>query len=49
MRIRDLEIFLDLLKSKSPTQTAQKFSITQPNVSMIVKRLERLVGLQLFE
>lgn len=49
MRIRDLEIFLDLLKSKSPTQTAQKFSITQPNVSMIVKRLERLVGIQLFE
>ncbi|WP_297814215.1 LysR substrate-binding domain-containing protein [uncultured Helicobacter sp.] len=49
MRIKDLEIFLDLLKSKSPTQTAERFSITQPNVSMIVKRLENLIGVRLFE
>ncbi len=49
MRIRDLEIFLDLLKSKSPTQTAERFSITQPNVSMVIKRLEKLAGLTLFE
>ncbi|MBD5166109.1 LysR substrate-binding domain-containing protein [Helicobacter sp.] len=49
MRIRDLEIFLDLLKSKSPTQTAERFSTTQPNVSMVVKRLENLAGSPLFE
>lgn len=49
MRIRDLEIFLDLLKSRSPTQTAERFSLTQPNVSMVVKRLENLAGLPLFE
>lgn len=49
MRIKDLEIFLDLLKTRSPTQTAERFATTQPNVSMVIKRLENLVGLPLFE
>ncbi|CAM3560428.1 MULTISPECIES: LysR substrate-binding domain-containing protein [Helicobacter] len=49
MKIKDLEIFLDLLKSKSPTQTAERFSISQPNVSIVVKRLEKLAGFPLFE
>ncbi|TLD89147.1 LysR family transcriptional regulator [Helicobacter sp. MIT 05-5294] len=49
MRIKDLEIFLDLLKTKSPTQSAERFSISQPNVSMVIKRLEKLAGFTLFE
>lgn len=49
MKIRDLEIFLDLLRTKSPTLTAQNFKITQPNVSVLVKNIEKMVGIPLFE
>ncbi|PZT47974.1 LysR family transcriptional regulator [Helicobacter valdiviensis] len=49
MKIRDLEIFLDLLKTKSPTITAQNFKITQPNVSVIIKNIENMIGTPLFE
>lgn len=40
MKIKDMEIFLDLLNTQSPTHTANNFSITQPNVSIVIKNLE---------
>ncbi|WP_104722201.1 LysR substrate-binding domain-containing protein [Helicobacter mesocricetorum] len=49
MRIKDLEIFLDLLKTKSPTLTAENFKTTQPNVSIIIKNIENMIGSSLFE
>ncbi|NHG87474.1 LysR substrate-binding domain-containing protein [Campylobacter coli] len=49
MKIKDMEIFLDLLNTQSPTNTANNFSITQPNVSIIIKNLEQDLGGALFE
>lgn len=49
MKIRDLEIFIDLLHTKSPTLTAENFKTTQPNVSVIVKNIEKMFGIKLFE
>ncbi|AXP08500.1 LysR family transcriptional regulator [Campylobacter hepaticus] len=49
MKIKDMEVFLDLLNTQSPTNTANNFSITQPNVSIIIKNLENKLGSILFE
>ncbi|MBM0637341.1 LysR family transcriptional regulator [Campylobacter sp. VicNov18] len=49
MKIKDMEIFLDLLNTQSPTNTANNFSITQPNVSIIIKNLEDKLDSVLFE
>lgn len=49
MKIRDLEIFIDLLHTKSPTLTAEHLKTTQPNVSVIVKNIEKMFGIKLFE
>ncbi|EAH8787606.1 LysR family transcriptional regulator [Campylobacter jejuni] len=49
MKIKDMEIFLDLLNTQSPTNTANNFGITQPNVSIIIKNLEQDLGGVLFE
>ncbi len=49
MKIKDMEIFLDLLNTQSPTNTANNFSITQPSVSIIIKNLEQNLGGVLFE
>lgn len=49
MRIRDIEVFLDILKTKSPTTTAENFKTTQPNISVIIKNLESIIGEVLFE
>ncbi|TLE16638.1 LysR family transcriptional regulator [Helicobacter apodemus] len=49
MRVKDLEIFLDILKTKSPTLTAENFKTTQPNVSIIIKNIENTIGSPLFE
>ena len=49
LKIRDLEIFLDLLHTKSPTLTAQNFKITQPNVSVLIRNIEKMLGITLFE
>lgn len=49
MKIKDMEIFLDLLNTQSPTNTGNNFSITQPNVSIIIKNLEQDLGGALFE
>ncbi len=49
MKIKDMEIFLDLLNTQSPTHTANNFAITQPNVSIIIKNLEQDLGGVLFE
>lgn len=44
MKIKDMEIFLDLLNTQNPTHTANNFSIIQPNVSIVIKNLENKVG-----
>ncbi|EAH4725788.1 LysR family transcriptional regulator [Campylobacter jejuni] len=44
-----MEIFLDLLNTQSPTHTANNFSITQPNVSIVIKNLENKFDGILFE
>ncbi|MCW1360630.1 LysR family transcriptional regulator [Campylobacter sp. CCS1377] len=49
MKIKDMEIFLDLLNTQSPTLTANNFSTTQPNISIIIKNLEQQLGEILFE
>lgn len=49
MKIRDMEIFLDILKTKSPTISAENFRTTQPNISVIIKNIETLIGESLFE
>ncbi|EAJ2577903.1 LysR family transcriptional regulator, partial [Campylobacter jejuni] len=49
MKIKDMEIFLDLLNTQSPTHTANNFSITQPNVSIVIKNLENKFDGILFE
>ncbi|EIY9337566.1 LysR family transcriptional regulator [Campylobacter jejuni] len=49
MKIKDMEIFLDLLNTQSPTHTANSFSITQPNVSIVIKNLENKFDGILFE
>ncbi len=40
MKIKDMEIFLDLLNTQSPTHTANNFSITQPNVMGLKKLVQ---------
>ncbi|MFK0410257.1 LysR family transcriptional regulator [Campylobacter jejuni] len=49
MKIKDMEIFLDLLNTQSPTHTANNFSITKPNVSIVIKNLENKFDGILFE
>lgn len=49
MKIKDMEIFLDLLNTKSPTHTANNFGITQSSVSIIIKNIEYSLGGVLFE
>lgn len=49
MKIKDMEIFLDLLNTQSPTLTASNFSTSQPNVSIIIKHLEETLSTTLFE
>lgn len=49
MKIKDMEIFLDLLNTQSPTHTANNFSTTQPNVSIVIKNLENKFDGILFE
>ncbi|MBK1992151.1 LysR family transcriptional regulator [Campylobacter sp. 2018MI35] len=49
MKIKDMEIFLDLLNTQSPTLTASNFSTSQPNVSIIIKNLEETLSTILFE
>ncbi|HDZ5014986.1 TPA: LysR family transcriptional regulator [Campylobacter jejuni] len=49
MKIKDMEIFLDLLNTQSPTHTANNFSMTQPNISIVIKNLENKFDGILFE
>lgn len=49
MKIKDLEIFLDILNTKSPTISAENFYLTQPNISITIKNIEKMVGEKLFE
>ncbi|TKX31214.1 LysR family transcriptional regulator [Campylobacter aviculae] len=49
MKIKDMEIFLDLLNTKSPTHTANNFGVTQSSISIIIKNIEHSLGGVLFE
>lgn len=49
MKIKDMEIFLDLLNTKSPTYTASNFGVTQSSISIIIKNIEHSLGGVLFE
>jgi len=46
--LRQLSIFLEVAQQKSFSQAAHNLHLTQPAVSMQVKQLEEVVGLQLF-
>jgi DNA-binding transcriptional LysR family regulator len=49
MDIKRLEIFLKLLDTRSFSQTAQFFGLSQPTVSQNLKNLEEFLGQKLFE
>ncbi|MDR1607826.1 MAG: LysR family transcriptional regulator [Deltaproteobacteria bacterium] len=49
MDIKRLEIFLKLLDTRSFSQTAQFFGLSQPTVSQNLKSLEEFLGQKLFE
>jgi DNA-binding transcriptional LysR family regulator len=49
MDIKRLEIFLKLLDTRSFSQTAQFFGLSQPTVSQNLKSLEEYLGQKLFE
>ncbi|TKX30716.1 LysR family transcriptional regulator [Campylobacter estrildidarum] len=49
MKIKDMEIFLDLLNTKSPTHTANNFDVTQSSISIVIKNIEHNLGGILFE
>lgn len=40
MNIRDFEYFHQLVKEKNFSKVAQKFSVSQPTVTLAIKRLE---------
>ncbi len=46
---RQLRVFLEVNSLSSYTQAAERLFMTQPAVSMQIKKLEQLVGLPLFE
>ncbi|WP_338217658.1 LysR family transcriptional regulator [Lacticaseibacillus salsurivasis] len=49
MNTRDLQYFQALTKIKSFSQVAANFHVTQPTISMAVKRLESHFGIQLID
>lgn len=49
MRLRELELFLDLLATKSLTQSAERLGMSQPNASHLLSRLEEKGGSKLFD
>ncbi len=48
METRQVEIFLDLVKTESIHKTAKNFFLSRPTVSTAIKRLEEELGLTLF-
>lgn len=48
MNFRDLEYFVQLVKDRNYTKTAQTFNISQPTITYAIKRLENELKVQLF-
>lgn len=48
MNFRDLEYFVQLANDRNYTKTAQHFSVSQPTITYMVKRLEDELQVQLF-
>ncbi|WP_225350711.1 LysR family transcriptional regulator [Lacticaseibacillus camelliae] len=49
MNTRDLEYFEALTKIKNFSQVAAEFGVTQPTITMALKRLETHFGIQLID
>lgn len=47
MEFRDLKYFQKLVETKNYNRTAEFFQVTQPAISLMVKRLEKEIGTQL--
>ena len=49
LTLRQLQIFEEIVKTRSYTVAAHQLGMTQPAISMQVKKLEKNIGLKLFE
>lgn len=49
IKVSELEVFLDLLKTKSFSKTAENLSVSQANVSKIINKLEFKLGVKVFD
>lgn len=49
LTLRQLEIFEEIIKARSYTVAAHQLGMTQPAISMQIKKLEKAIGLKLFE
>ena len=49
MNAKSASYVLAICETGSFTKAAERMSITQPSLSLLIKRLERELGLQLFE
>jgi Transcriptional regulator len=49
MNTRDLEYFVKLVEIKNFSQVAAHFSVTQPTITMALKRLEDQFTIQLIQ
>ena len=49
MNTRDLEYFVALCDEKNFSQVAKKFGVTQPTITMALKRLESQFAIQLID
>lgn len=48
MNIKDIEYFNELIKVKNFTMVAQKFNVSQPTITLAIKRLEEEFGTKFF-
>lgn len=48
MRLRHIEVFYALMKSRNMTEAAQRLHVSQPAVSMVLKHAEQSLKLKLF-
>lgn len=49
MTIRDLEIFVEVVRTKNMSQAAKNLSISQPTVSHAISQIEKEYSVKLFD
>src|SRR5699024_5863249 len=49
MDLRKLQYFVEVVESKSISKAAQKLNMTQPPLSIMIKKFEEELGVELFE